>query len=185
MNRGFLLRGRDVTTLVFVLWGLVFAGIGLATMAQAGPFSPIRWYGETMSDAVGRSLRQQDFAHLGLSSGGYTIGVFELIAGCLFVAAALIYVRTRAPDPDCDRFHPLFALAPVAAIMSSLLLVLSLSHWQPGPAFVPGYLTLAAMLSLLITPALMTIWGVPAHRRRILAATQQPIEIANWHTAKR
>ena len=55
MNRGFLLRGRDVTTLVCALWGLVFAGIGLATMAQSGPFSPIRWYGETMSDAVGRS----------------------------------------------------------------------------------------------------------------------------------
>ena len=65
------------------------------------------------------------------------------------------------------------------------MLVLSLSHWQAGADFVPGYLTLAAMLSLLITPALMTICGVPANRRRILAAMQQPIEIANWHSAKR
>jgi len=185
MNSGFLLRGRDVTTLVCALWGSVFAGIGLATMWQSGPFSPIRWYGETMSDAVGRSLWRQDFAHLGLSSGGHTLGLFEVIGGGLLLAAALIYVRTRAPDPDCDRFHPLFALAPVAAIVVGVLLVLSLSHWQAGAAFVPVYLALAAMLSLLITPVLMTICGVPVGRRRILAAMQQPIEIANWHTAKR
>jgi len=46
MKHNFLLRGRDVTTLLLALWASIFAYVGFQTFVQGGPLLPVVLYGD-------------------------------------------------------------------------------------------------------------------------------------------
>lgn len=182
MKHNFLLRGRDVTTLLLVLWASIFALVGFETFVKGGPLLPVVLYGDPQAISMRFGI-PYILAWFGFWSQGHLIGLIELgVAGLLF-AAASGFVLTRTPDRECDRLHILLAPMPIAFVAAALIAVHDLGEGVGTPFYWPVALAVAGALNLLVAPLLLAHWGVPAQRRGMLRAA--PIAMSNWKVASR
>ena len=75
--------------------------------------------------------------------------------------------------------HALFAVIPVTSGLAATCSILDAARWHADAGFIPGYLGIALLFTLFVTPLLISAFGVPAH---LAAAKNRPIEIGNWHS---
>lgn len=182
MKHNCRLRGRDVTTLLLVLWASIFAFIGYQTFVKGGPLLPMVLYGDPQAISMRFGIPYV-LAWFGFWSQGHMVGLIELGTAVVLLAAAAGFVFSRRPDFESDRLHILFAPMPIVFVAASLVAVHDLGEGVGTLLYWPVALAVAAILSLLVAPVLLSRWGLPAERRILLR--EAPIAMSNWHVARR
>jgi hypothetical protein len=185
MKNDTLLRGRDLTMVLFGFWALTFLALGANNMYQAGRFFswPLHYAG--LISVLDHLEPRYALIQVSVWTDGHTLGFLEMTAGVFLLLIAGRYYLTRHAVSDSDRVHRSLGIIPVAFALAATYSVLDLARWRTDASFIPSALGIAALFTLFITPVLIRVWGVPASRVRLSAAMSQPIEFANLRAAKR